>query len=131
MSYKHAMLLPAAALVMAFATAAPSMAECDTAKLAEVVKAAGVSDTGPKGAVEVVQHYAKNACALGRQDIAMTRGMMSDAYGALSGDDAKSALMAAQDLSNNVATGCDMDGEPLLVLDACSLADVESALGAM
>jgi hypothetical protein len=127
---RHAMLLPAAALVMTFATAVPSMAEddgCDTAKLADVVKAANVSGDDASAAVQVVAFYAENACAVGRQDIAMVRGMMSDAYGALSGDDAKAALAAAKALADNVGMGCDKDGSALMVLDACTLDDVQKA----
>ena len=127
---RHAMLLPAAALVMTFATAVPSMAEddgCDTAKLADVVKAANVSGDDANAAVQVVAFYAENACAVGRQDIAMVRGMMSDAYGALSGDDAKAALAAAKSLADNVGMGCDKDGSALMVLDACTLDDVQKA----
>jgi len=129
---KHAMLLPAAAFLMTVATAAPSTAQddgCDTAKLGEVVKAANVSGDGAKAAVDVVAFYAENACAVGRQDIAMVRGMMSDAYGALSGDDAKAALAAAKALADNVGMGCDKNAEALLVLDACTLDDVQKAAG--
>lgn len=130
MLYKHAMLLPAAALVMAMGMAAPTMADegCDTAKLADVVKATGVTGEGASAAVDVVAYYAANSCALGRQDIAMVRGMMSDAYGELSGADASKALDAANTLSSDVGMGCDKSGAELLVLDACSLADVEKAL---
>ena len=130
MLYRHAMVLSAAALAMAIGTAAPSWADddgCDTAKLAEVVKAAGVSGDSAKAAVDVVAFYAPNACALGRQDVAMVRGMMSDAYGALSGDDAKAALAAAKAMADNVGMGCDKDGGALLVLDACTLEDVQKA----
>lgn len=126
MLYKHAMLLPAAAFAMTVATAVPSIA-CDTAKLAEVVKASGVTETGPAGAIAVVNAYAKNACAVGRRDIAMVRGMTSDAYPEVG----SAAIDASKALVANVGTGCDMDGEPLLVLDACSLEDVEKALGGM
>lgn len=129
MHYKHAMLLPAAALVMTFGMAAPSMAECDTEKLAEVVEASGVSGEGPGAAVEVVAFYADNACAVGRQDIAMLRGMMSDAYGAADDAEARTAALdAAKTLGENAGAGCDMDAEPLMVLDACTLEDVETAL---
>jgi hypothetical protein len=127
MLYKHAMLLPAAAFAMTVATAVPSMADCDTAKLAEVVKASGVTETGPAGAIAVVNAYAKNACAVGRQDIAMVRGMTSDAYPEVG----SAAIDASKALAANVGMGCDMDPEPLLVLDACSLEDVEKALGGM
>lgn len=128
---RHAMLLPAAAFLMTVATAAPSMAQdgCDTAKLADVVKAANVSSDGARAAVDVVAFYAENACAVGRQDVAMVRGMMSDAYGALSGDDAKAALAAAKALADNVGMGCDKNAEALLVLDACTLDDVQKAAG--
>lgn len=131
---KHAMLLPAAAFLMTVATAVPSMAEddgCDSAKLAEVVKAANVSGDNASAAVQVVAFYAENACAVGRQDIAMVRGMMSDAYGALSGDEAKAALAAAKSLADNVGMGCDKDGSALMVLDACTLDDVQKAASGM
>jgi hypothetical protein len=132
---KHAMLLPAAAFLMTVATAVPSMADddgCDAAKLAEVVKAAGVSGSDASVAFEVVAFYAPNACAVGRRDIAMVRGMMSDAYGALSGDDAKAALAAAKAIGDNAGMGCsDKDGAALLVLDACTLDDVQKAASGM
>jgi hypothetical protein len=131
---RHAMLLPAAAFLMTVATAVPSMADdegCDAAKLADVVKAAGVSGNDANAAVKVVAFYAPNACAVGRQDIAMVRGMMSDAYGALSGDDAKAALAAAKSMADSVGMGCDKDGSALLVLDACTLDDVQKAAGGM
>jgi hypothetical protein len=124
------MLLPVAAFAMTIATAVPSMAQdegCDTAKLAEVVKAANPSGEGANAAVEVVMFYAPNACAVGRQDVAMVRGMMSNAYGALSGDEAKAALAAAQALADNAGTGCDKDASALMVLGACTLEDVQKA----
>ena len=125
------LLIPAMAVAMAVGMTAPSLADCDSAKLAEVVKAAGVSGDGAKSAVDVVAFYAENSCAVGRQDIAMVRGMMSDAYGALSGDDAKAALAAAKSLADNVGTGCDKNAEALLVLDQCSLDDVQKAASGM
>lgn len=125
------LLIPAMAVAMTVGMAAPSLADCDSAKLGEVVKAAGVSGDGAKSAVDVVAFYAENSCAVGRQDIAMVRGMMSDAYGALSGDDAKAALAAAKALADNVGTGCDKNAEALLVLDQCSLDDVQKAASGM
>ena len=127
MLYKRLILLPAVALAMTVGTTASSWAECNTAKLTEVVTAAGVSGGDASAAVAVVQFYSDNACAVGRQDVAMVRGMMSDAYGALSGDDAKAALAAARALSDNIGPGCDKDGGPLLVLDQCTLEDVQKA----
>lgn len=138
MLYRNAMLMPVAAMVMAIGMAAPSTAQdedgCDTEKLAAVVKDSGVSGDGPGAAVEVVAHYAPNACAVGRQSVAMVRGMMSDAYGAADSDeDRQAALMAAKALADNAGMGCtDKDAAALLVLDACSLDDVQAALkGAM
>ena len=128
MFYKRLILLPAVALAMTAGTTASSLAQgCDVAKLTEVVTAAGVSGGDASAAVAVVQFYSDNACAVGRQDVAMVRGMMSDAYGALSGDDAKAALAAARALSDNIGPGCDKDGGPLLVLDQCTLEDVQKA----
>lgn len=128
---KHAMIVPAMAVAMAVGTTAPAWAECDMAALTEVVSAAGVSaDDGAMAAVKVVEFYTPNACAVGRRDVAMVRGMMSDAYGALDGDDAKMAMMAAKGLVDSMmADSCDKDGEPLKVLDQCSLDDVQKAAG--
>jgi hypothetical protein len=126
------MLVSAAALAMAIGTAVPSMAEdegCDTEKLAEVVKASGVSAGGVSGAIEVVAYYAPNACAVGRRSIAMVRGMMSDAYGAADDADGRAAaLMAAKTMGENAGMGCDKDAAALLVLDVCTLDDVQKAL---
>jgi hypothetical protein len=127
MLYKRVMLLPAVALAMTAGTTASSLADCDMAKLTEVVTAAGVSGGDASAAVAAVQFYSDNACAVGRRDVAMVRGMMSDAYGALSGDDAKAALAAAKALSDNIGPGCDKDGGPLMVLDQCTLEDVQKA----
>jgi hypothetical protein len=103
---------------------------CDSAKLAEIVEAAGVSSDGTQGAIEVVSYYAMNACALGRQDVVMVRGMMSDAYiVAKDDDDRRAALMAGKILGDAAGEGCpDKDPAALLVLDQCSLEDVERAL---
>jgi len=126
---RHAMLVPAAALVMSLGMAAPSMADCDSAKLAEVVKAANV-EGGDSAAAKVVAYYSENACAVGRQDIAMVRGAMSDLYGACGDNDScrADALMASKSLAEHVGMGCDKDGEPLMVLDACTLDDIQKAL---
>ena len=130
---KKTMFLPAAALALTVGAATPSFAEdegCDTAALAEAVKASGVTTAGAKGAVEVVMFYSENACAVGRQDVNMIRGMMSDAYGALEGDDQKAALAAAKSLTEAAAMECsDKDAKPIMVLQACTLDDVQKALG--
>lgn len=130
---KKTMFLPAVALALTVGAATPSIAQddgCDSAALAEAVKASGVSSDGAKGAVEVVMFYAENACAVGRQDVNMIRGMMSDAYGALEGDDQKSALEAAKALTTAAAMECsDKDAKPVMVLQACTLDDVQKALG--
>lgn len=130
---KCAMLLPAAALVTVMGMATPSIADdapCDTAKLADIVKASGVTGDGAKAAIDVVAYYAPNACAIGRRDMAMVRGMLSDAYGAADSEEGrKAALMTAKALGDNAGMGCaDKDPAALLVLDACSLQDVENAL---
>jgi len=112
--------------------ATPSMADedCDTAALVEVVKASGVSGNDAGAAIEVVKFYAPNACAVGRRDINMIRGMMSDAYGAAKDDaDARAAALAtAKALTENATMECsDKDGKPLMVLNACTLEDVQKA----
>jgi len=137
MLHKYAMFLSASALVAAVGTAVPSMAQdedgCDSAKLAEVVKASGVTEKGAKGAIDVVAYYAPSACAIGRRDMAMVRGMMSDAYGAADDADGRAAaLMAARALADGAGMGCsDKDPAALLVLDKCSLDDVQKALEGM
>lgn len=130
MLLRHALIVPAAALVMAMGTAAPSLAECDTDKLAEIVKASGVSGDDACAVAGVISAYADNACATGRQSIAMVRGMASDAYGA-AGDNEQcrmESVSASKALADKVGMGCDMDAEPLMVLDACTYDDVQAAL---
>lgn len=130
---KSTMFLSAVAFALTVGAATPSLAQdeegCDNEALMEVVSASGVSTDGAKGAVEVVQFYSENACAVGRQGVNMIRGMMSDAYGALEGDDQKAALAAAKSLTESAAMECsDKDGQPLNVLQACTLDDVQKAL---
>jgi hypothetical protein len=131
---KHALLLSAAALAFAVGIA-PSMAQeeeeevCDTAALAEFTAVCTDIDSSDPSLAYVgyVQCHMEEACALGHRDITNIRGALADAYGALSGDDSRAALDAATGLADQVGMSCDKDGQPLVVLEACSAEDVQAA----
>ena len=126
---KRLLLLPAAALAMTLGTTVSSFAECDTATLTKYVGMCSDINTSDANMAYVgfARCQAEHACALSRGDIAMIRGTLSDAYGAMSGDDAKAALTAASELSSQVGMECTKDGDPLKVLDACTPDDVLKA----